>query len=164
MRKLFGKKKSSEQSSEVSLQITSMADIFTILLVFLLKGYATGAMAVTPSKGVRIPAAQGDSLAEEVLQVEISESAIQVGGNATESLNAFKFDEAAQKSPEKLMEALKKESERRALISKANDEVKNDGKILILSDERVPYLTLKTVMKAAVLNGFSDLKLAVIRD
>ena len=160
MRTFFGSKKSATQNSEVSLQITSMADIFTILLVFLLKGYASGAMAVTPSKGMRLPAAQGDSLSEEVLQIEISESAIQVGGNLTDSLTAFKLEE----EPQKLVEALKRESGRRALISKSNDEVKNDGKILIISDERVPYRTLKTVMKAAVLHGFSDLKLAVIKD
>lgn len=160
MRKLFGHKKSSAQSSEVSLQITSMADIFTILLVFLLKGYASGAMVVTPSKGVRLPAAQGDTLTEEVLQIEISENGIQVAGSLTDPLIAFKLGE----EPQKLIEALKRESERRSLISKSNDEVKNDGKILIISDERVPYVTLKKVMKAAVQYGFSDLKLAVVTD
>lgn len=49
------KKKSSE---EMTIQITSMADIFTIILVFLLKSYSTSAVNITPSNGLKLPTAQ----------------------------------------------------------------------------------------------------------
>ena len=51
-----------------SLQITSMMDAFTIILVFLLKSYSTEAIAVQPSEQLQLPfaaAAVAPSLLEE---------------------------------------------------------------------------------------------------
>ncbi|NDG85844.1 MAG: hypothetical protein EBX52_12520, partial [Proteobacteria bacterium] len=43
------------ESGLLPLQITSMADVFTILLVFLLKGVSTDAITITPSASLRLP-------------------------------------------------------------------------------------------------------------
>ncbi|MGK5086405.1 biopolymer transporter ExbD [Bdellovibrionota bacterium FG-2] len=123
----------------MSLQITSMADVFTILLVFLLKGYASGAI---------------------VLQVEISQSFIQVGGVAVTPLKQFRLAPDASS----LASALKKERTRRQIIAESNAEVENNGRLLLISDKRVPYGTLRAVMKVAAEQGFSDLKLAVLKE
>ncbi len=151
---------SGAQSSEVILQITSMADVFTILLVFLLKGYASGAISVTPSAGLTLPVAQGEALNEEVLQVEVSKNSIQVGGVAVTPLSQFRLTQDTSS----LTSALKKERKRRQLISESNSEVENNGKLLLVSDKQVPYGTLRAVMRVAAEQGFSDLKLAVIKE
>jgi hypothetical protein len=56
----------------MALQITSMADIFTILLVFLLKSYSTGALDIAPSKGMKLPEVQLATGSVEALKVEVS--------------------------------------------------------------------------------------------
>lgn len=161
MRTFFSRRKKRElQHDDVSLQITSMADIFTILLVFLLKGYASGALQITPSPGVRIPAAQGAAPGEEALQVEISGTAVQVGGRPAAQLRDF----APVGDGAGLSEAFKRERERRKLIVKANDQVKDDGKIIVVADERTPYSTVKLVLRSAAIHGFSDLRLAVLKE
>src|ERR1051326_1444618 len=64
-------KKKAHTSDEMSLQITSMADIFTIILVFLLKSYATSSINVSPSSGVQIPLAKADPPQVQALTLEI---------------------------------------------------------------------------------------------
>ncbi len=161
MKTFFSRRKKRDlQHDEVSLQITSMADIFTILLVFLLKGYASGALQITPSPGVRIPTADGAPLSEEALQVEISGSAVQVGGRPVAELREF----ALAGGGAGLLNAFKRERSRRNLIAKTNDQVKDDGKILVLADERTPYATVKLVLRSAAIHGFSDLRLAVLKE
>ncbi len=162
MKRLFGGKKKHRPSDEMSLQVTSMADIFTILLVFLLKGYATNAVTVLPSQGVRIPAANGVALNTEALQIEISESAILVANEKVSTLKNYRFAGDVKNSG--LLAALDKEKKRRTLISQANDAVKDDGKVIIVSDEKVPYGTLKAVLNSTAIHGYTDVKLAVIKD
>src|SRR3954463_14955762 len=91
MMKKKGLFKKRHESEDMSLQITSLADIFVILLVFLLKSYATSAVNLTPSKGLVMPEAHAAEAAIDALKVEISESAVQVEGNAVTSLTGFKF-------------------------------------------------------------------------
>jgi biopolymer transport protein ExbD len=160
---LFKKK---PQNEEMALQITSMADIFTIILVFLLKGYATSAVNITPSKGVTLPAAQVESAPAEALKVEISESAVQVEGVAVATLSGFGFERSdllPNGSSQVLGKALEKERQRQLLIAKSNSDVKVDPKILVIADQRAPYSTIKAVLASAALNGYTDFKLAVVK-
>jgi len=87
--KRFLRKKKKPQSTEMSLQITSMADIFTILLVFLLKSYAVGALEVQPSRGLKLPTAQKSDLAESRLALEVSENSVQLDGSPILPLKGF---------------------------------------------------------------------------
>src|SRR6185312_5897253 len=89
MKKLF---KSRRGSEEMSLQITSMADIFTILLVFLLKSYSTSALAVQPAKGMSLPQAQAGEQSVEALKIMVSENSVEVEGQPVATLSHFEFD------------------------------------------------------------------------
>lgn len=153
------------QSEESSLQITSMADIFTILLVFLLKSYTTGAINVTPSKGVLLPQAQAAEANFEALKVEISPDAVQIEGQPVANLNRYQFDarDLSQGASQTVSKAFEKERKRQLTIAAANSDVKIDPRIIVLADEHVPYNTLKSVLAAAALQGYTDFKLAVVR-
>ena len=149
----FSKSKA-RSSTEMSLNITSMADIFTILLVFLLKSYAVGALEVQPSRGLKVPVATHTDTAESRLKVEISENSVQVEGDTVAALENF---EVTQKATDLngLAQAL---AEKRNGLTEASQ-----GKILLISDSRTPYSTLERVLKTAAQQGFGDLKLAVVR-
>lgn len=160
---LFKKRRESE---EMSLQITSMADIFTILLVFLLKSFATGAVNVTPSSGMLLPEAHAGEASVEALKVEISESAIQVEGKPVLPLNKFQFGSGEVQgngTSVTLAKALEKERQRQVLIAKTNSDVKVDAKIMIVADQRAPYATIKSVLASAAVHGYTDFKLAVVK-
>ncbi len=156
-----------EMSGEMELQITSMADIFTILLVFLLKSYSTGAANITPGKDMMLPNAMASESAVEALKVEVSETSVQVEGKPVASLQKFLFDKTDIKengSSKLLGEALATERKRQVLIAQSNNDVKVDPKIVIIADQRVPYMTIKSVLASAAVNGYTDFKLAVVQE
>lgn len=162
-KKLFKRK---AQNEEMALQITAMADIFTVLLVFLLKSYATSALEINPSQGMQIPQASAPETSFEALKVEISEKAVSVEGQPAVELQAFRFNNSdlqANGVSNTLSKALEKERQRQLLIAKANTDVKVDAKIIVVADQRVPYATVKSVLASAALNGYTDFKLAVVK-
>src|SRR4051812_36270456 len=90
MRKPFQKK--SKPSQDMSLQITSMADIFTILLVFLLKSYATDMTTVTPSDGMKLPIASAQGQIKDSVKLEVTADSIIVDQKKIVKLKAFEFE------------------------------------------------------------------------
>jgi biopolymer transport protein ExbD len=150
----------------MALQITSMADIFTIILVFLLKSYATSAVTVNPANGLSLPEAHAGDAPIEALRVEITKTAVQVDGQPVVTLSDFNFDKAdlqANGASISLAKAMEQQRNRQILIAKSNSSVQVDSKILVLSDQKTPYSTLKSVLASAALHGYTDFKLAVVR-
>src|SRR4051794_32019324 len=90
MHSRFGKKK--KLSEDMSLQITSMADIFTILLVFLLKSYSTSMTTIAPVAKTQLPEAtvKGSEI-RDTLKMEVSRDAILVDERAIVRLQRFEF-------------------------------------------------------------------------
>jgi len=153
-------------NEDMTLQITSMADIFIIILVFLLKSFSTGAVNLSPAAGMMLPQAQTTDLAVEALKVEVSETAVQVEGNPVSQLKNFRFapeDLQAAGVSKSLIAAFDTARQRQLLIAKVNASVKVDSKILIVADQRAPYTTIKSVLASAALQGYTDFKLAVVK-
>ena len=144
-----------------------MADIFTIILVFLLKSFAVGSMNVTPAQGLLLPEAQAAQANFEALKVEISETAVLIEGKPVAMLEGFRF-KAAELSKNGTAPALsktfKRERERQVLIAKSNSDVKVDPKVVIIADQRAPYSTVKSVLASAAVYGYTDFKLAVVTE
>jgi biopolymer transport protein ExbD len=158
--------KKRHQSEDMALQITSLADIFVIILVFLLKSYTTGAINLSPAKGMLLPEAQASEASIEALKVEITETSVSVEGQPVAELKNFKFaasDLQQNGASVTLSKTLDRERQRQLMIAKANSDVKVDPKILVVSDQRVPYQTVKTVLASAALHGYTDFKLAVVK-
>lgn len=165
MKKLVFKRR--QESEEMSLQITSMADIFTILLVFLLKSFATGAVNAAPSSSTQLPQAQAGEASIEALKVEVSEKAVLVEGEPVSVLSQYRFDAKDTQdgsAAQSLSKALDRERQRQLLIAKSNSDVKVDAKILVMADQRTPYETIKRVLASAAMSGYTDFKLAVVKE
>ncbi len=161
------KRRRAHQSDEMALQITSMADIFTILLVFLLKSYSSSSLAIQPAPGTQLPSGHPAEANLEALKVEITQGSVLVEGQAVAQLNGFDFNPAdvgAGGVSQSLSAALEKERKRQLLIAQSNSDVKVDPKIIVVADQRVPYSTIKGVLASAALNGYTDFKLAVAKE
>lgn len=153
-------------NDQMILQITSMADIFMIVLIFILKSFSSSVMNITPSAGVILPQAHSNVPPVEALKVEISETAIQVEGKPITKLEKFRFlqgEGTSTSSSESLDEALGFERKRQALIAEKNSDVKVDSKIMIVAGEQTPYATLKRVLGSAATHGFTDFKLVIAK-
>lgn len=153
--RLFKKRNKSKPSGDVSLNITAMADIFTVLLVFLLKSYASGAMAITTTAQLDLPTAKNQNEAVEALKIEISPDHLVVEGQPIVDLKDYKFptdDLLPVGISKKLFENLK------SLKEKAEIQ---DSRVIILADKGTPYASLKVILTSAAGMGLTDFKMAV---
>ncbi len=155
-RRLFQNKPKNKESGNLSLQITSMADIFTILLVFLLKGIASDALAIAPSNGTQLPSGiNTTSLTDPALQIELSQKGI---------LIEKEFIATYEQYEKPLSARLEKERAKEKLIADANSSVKIDSRAILLSDQTIPFSTIKHILRTLAQNGYSEIKFGVIKE
>jgi len=155
----LNKKKKKKASEDMALQITSMADIFTIILVFLLKSTASGIASISPN-GANLPVGQGSEILKETLKLEVSKDVVTVDDKNVMSL--VNFDVPLTEVIENGMS----QSVYQALMEKRKNHQEGNGnsELLVLADENTPYSTLKTVLASAANSGFVDLQLVVVGD
>lgn len=158
-------------NEEMSLQITAMADIFTVLLVFLLKSYAVSAINVNVGKEVALPVARGGTESVEAMKVEVTMTGVYIEGNPVlkwENYEPAKGDVSAEGTLGDVVKALEKErAKQRALASvqgSENEKKPLDSKLLIIADKKVPYKTLKYVLASASTQDYTDFKLVVVTE
>lgn len=159
----FADKKS---SGAFKIQITSMVDMFVILLVFLLKTYSTSPVNITPKDGLKMPESTSTTDPVDVVKLIVSEDGIFVEEKKVLSLDHGKL---AQENLDKndpsflrgLFEALDERAKLAKDISKVNDSFEFDGKVLMQADRNLPYELLQKVMYTSMMAGYADVKLAV---
>jgi biopolymer transport protein ExbD len=159
------KKRAPDDNDGMALQITSMADIFTIILVFLLKSFATSAIPLAP--GVHLPHAKSTDAQpyKESVTIEIQSEHLLLDQKSILSLRQF-FSEA---SPAQLLNS--SQTQISAILLPALKQIKAEAdshkdlsQITVLADEYVPYITLQEVMRVASLAGFRFCQLVMVKD
>ena len=76
----MGKKKQRRGDNEAGLTITSMMDMMTIILVFLLKSYSTEDISVAPSDDLIIPVSSAKKAPKLAVNLVVSRMEIVVDG------------------------------------------------------------------------------------
>ncbi len=173
-RRLGGRKRRTQDGGEVALQITSMADIFTILLVFLLKSYSVSAIDIDVGKEIVLPVANGGTESVEGMKIQVTASVITIEGQPILKLNQYEPSGGALSRdgtfPE-VVKALKREREKQRQIASAQfkegakeETVKAnfDHKLIVVADKKVPYKLLKSILASASEQDFTDFKLVVV--
>lgn len=151
-------------NEDMVLQITSMADIFTIILVFLLKSFATGASPVSPSHDMNLPESVTSDQMAEATKIEVSESAVIFEEKTISGLKNYRFDPSDLENDgtaRALNIAMRKPAS--ASVPATPEGAAGPG-LLVMADKKVPYTTLKTIMDTAAGNGFATFKLVVVED
>jgi biopolymer transport protein ExbD len=156
------------RQSTFGLQITSMIDMFTIILVFLLKTYASSAITIAPGKDVRLPDSTAVQQPIEALKMVVARSGIYVDDksvvtfDAAGNLPGTAVDKQDKKFIRPLYDALKAQADKTKSIAKENTNVQFEGKLIFQGDQALGYETMKKVMYTAAFAGYTDVKFAVI--
>jgi biopolymer transport protein ExbD len=158
-RKSFLKKKRKTLSSDVALQITSMADIFMILLVFLLKSYASSVTNVAPTAHLSLPEiTKAKSQIKDTLKIEIAGDTVMIDQKPVANLKNFQFEESDSAPGGASASILKFLSDQRKMRPEPNTE----SSLIVMADQQAPYSTIKRVVASAAGAGFVDLQLVVV--
>jgi biopolymer transport protein ExbD len=157
----------SRSPSSFKIQITSMVDMFIILLVFLLKSYSTSPVNITPNANLRLPQSVTSTDPVDVLKLVVSKQAIFVDDNkvvdiANNEIDKTQVDAADPQFIRPLYEELDKKAQKSKDLAKVNDTVEFDGKVMMQVDRDLPYSVLKKIMYTSMLAGYYDVKFAVV--
>jgi biopolymer transport protein ExbD len=145
------------KNEQMALQITSMADIFVIILVFLLKSYSVEGLPYEPTVPLTPPVAKGRIEKTEALKVEIAKNAVALGGKNVAAIDAFKFGK-------KDLDADGASATLRRALAQARPSAlagPKGTKLIVVADEGAPYETIKAVLASAASEGYLDIQLAV---
>lgn len=153
--------------STFKIQITSMVDMFVILLVFLLKSYSTSPVQINPSSDLNLPQSSTETDPEDVVKIVVSKSGIFIDDKKILDLENGEFvvkdldpDDGQFVTP--LYKALDAQAQVTKYIAGKNEAVEFDGKVLMQADKDLNYAVLQKVFYTSTLAGYSDMKLAVI--
>lgn len=148
---------------EVKLNITSMMDMFTIILVFLIKNFSTEGAIVTPADNLTLPKSTVERKAKESLSVKVSRNTISVEDAL--ALDNAAFEALTQQKKfmiQPLYDVLIRyadEAKKMALVS----GTEFSGEITIQGDVEIPYFILTRVMYTCGQAGYPNMNLFVYR-
>ena len=157
------KRRRKRTEGTVKLNLTSMIDMFTLMVVFLLKNFSAQGQLVTPAQGLLLPTSSIEKTAGEALSVKISQTTIMVE-------NDIVIDEAGYRAlmsqREFMIEPLFKVLSghaKSARESAARFNTEFSGKISIQGDVVIPYNILTRVMYTCGQAGYPMMNLVVYR-
>jgi len=142
-----------------TLRLTSMIDVFTILLVFLLKSYSADGQIMTVSKELSLPISTSIKSPETSSIIMITEKMILVDGRPLMSVKD------AIESKNLRLENLYKDLRAKRLmaesVSQLDEKMAFRGDITIQGDSKIPFEVLKRVMYTCGQVGYNNMLLAV---
>lgn len=159
-----------------SLSLTSMMDVLTILLVFLLKSFATGDVAVAPSDDLQVPVSTATERPRLAVNVVLTQDEVVVDGERVLGLTRVVDDAGAvvlsvpdadkrgHLIPALYERLVEKADHAKALAARAEgDDFDFRGEMLLQCDRRVPFAVLREVMFTAGQAEFGTFRFVVIQ-
>lgn len=143
------------RSSSSDLNLTSMMDIFTILVFFLMVN--SGNVEVLPNpKSLKLPESTIVASANDTLTLMVTRNEIVVNGREVMPLSE------ATKTPATVLAKLKAELENVPLSPATEGQPASRGEVNIMADRNTPFALVKKVMATCSDARFSKISLAVI--
>lgn len=148
-----------------TLMLTSLLDMFTIILIFLIVSFEAEDFEFKMEEGVQLPESAARSAFKPAVNVAVSASGVRV-----DQLEVLTFTDgapdpahlAADEAPP-LVEALRTVREGLEADEAAKGLPAAPRIIMLQADKALPYRTLYLVMRSARLAGFEKYRLAVMK-
>ena len=140
------------------MNLTSLMDVFTILVFFLLVNSASS-QVLEPPKKIKLPDSVVETKPKETVVVMVTENQVMIQGEpvvAVEDIVKSKQDAILEIS-NKLQE-LKKN-----VIGISTKAISESREVTVLSHKTVPFKVLRKVMSSCTFAGYEKVSLAVIQ-
>jgi len=149
------------------LNIVALMDAFTIILVFLIKSYASDPTQITQGDEVKLPTSTTHTMIPEAVPLVVSKKGILVDNQAVVRVMDDGLVDPSEKQGvfiPRLAEALKKQADHHKMIARYNTKVKFEGLLLVVADKNTKFTTLTDVLYTAGQVEFGQFKFAVLKN
>ncbi|MDZ4661139.1 MAG: biopolymer transporter ExbD [Pseudomonadota bacterium] len=165
--RIVEKMKKINRKATFTVQITSMVDMMTILLVFLLNQQSASSVQVSVTDGLVLPISSTANNPIEALKVVVTAAGIFVNDKRVSEIIDGKIVDSSFDAKDKmfipaLYEELDKEAENSRRIASINETLDFDGTLVLQADSRLKYEVLKKVMYTATSAGYANIKMAAV--
>ncbi|MEZ4334498.1 MAG: biopolymer transporter ExbD [Myxococcota bacterium] len=140
------------------LALTSLMDVFTILVFFLLVNSANTEVLETP-KQITLPASIAENKPRETVVVFISPSQVTVQGEAVANTAEIEASNAPLVAPI----AIRLGEIKNQVIGTSTKAIADSQEVTILADRTVPFNVIKRVMSTCTNEGYARISLAVLQ-
>ena len=157
-------KKLKREKEPMEVDITSLLDILTILLVFLLQSYNASDLTLDVAEKIELPKSKSEAYGHASVIV-------QVGKDYDLWINNHKIGKASASGDKieilydellKEKEKEKKELEQSRTVASANGKAPEEKKTInLVLDQSIPYEVMKKVMHTSALAGYPEFKFIV---
>ena len=138
------------------MNLTSLMDVFTILVFFLLVNSGSVEVLDAP-KEVSLPESRVESKPRETVVIFISPTEVLVQGQLVAMVDEIIEDKTSVLDPIAARLAELKDS----VIGTSTKAVATSQEVTILADKSVPFMVVKTIMSTCTSEGFENVSLAV---
>jgi biopolymer transport protein ExbD len=140
------------------MNLTSLMDVFTILVFFLLVNSGSVELVEAP-KDVKLPESIEESKPRETVVISVSPEDVLVQGRAVARVEDILGGEPATLDPLAARLAELKEN----IVGPATMSVAESQEVTILADKSVPFIVVRRIMSACTGEGYENVSLAVIQ-
>ncbi len=145
---------------EGGLILTSLLDVFVLLVFFLLKSYSAEGVILTLPNDLVLPASTSLTAPRVAVQVMLTEAFLQVDGVGLDvDLRAVETGNEMLIPP--LLDHLKALASQYQAIAEQNQTVTFTGDLILAGDRNIPFRLLKKILYTAGQAGFINQSLAV---
>jgi biopolymer transport protein ExbD len=155
---VIGKRRKADKerkSDSASMMLTSLMDIFIVLVLYLLVNQGTG-VELDPPEHVVLPTSGVDTAPRQSVVIALSDQDVRVQGQAVVSMaDVVASDELEIAQIRQAIERIKAQAEQRP------DQAGMRTEVTIVADQTVPFKVLKKVMLSSSNAGYGKISFAV---
>lgn len=152
------KRMSRNRTKITKMNLTSLMDVFTILVFFLLVNSGSVEIMEAP-KTVELPESRVESKPRETVVIFISPEEVLVQGRVV--ARVADIIDGQPNSIEQVTARLAELKEQ--IVGRTTQVVAESSEVTILADKSVPFMVVKTIMSTCTGQGFERVSLAVIQ-
>jgi biopolymer transport protein ExbD len=140
------------------LNLTSLMDVFTILVFFLLF-HASGSEVLEAPKQIKLPDSVVEAKPRETVVIMVSPETVLVQGKSI--MNTPELLDAEIETVAEITERLRQIEQN--IIGISTKTVVESKEVTILADKTIPFHVLKKIMSTCTGSGYGRISLAVIQ-
>ena len=146
----------SKRNQVASLSLTSLMDVFTILVLYLLVNQSSGTV-LEPPKSIKLPDSVAEAKPRETLVVTVGAEEVTVQGEVAATVPEIleSKGDVIDSIRERMMQV------KSSAIGVSDEASEQSKEVTIMGDRQVPFKVLKRVMTSCTAAGYTKVSLAV---
>ncbi len=158
------RKRFDPRRGQAQITLTSLMDILTTLLLFVLKSFVVDGEATTPVAGVTLPTSTSQAVAQAAIVIAIFDDVVMMDGEVVAKVS--KASRERDLVIDALAERLQAAHAQSIEIARLRGESEEDfiGKVSIQGDRDIHFAILQRVMYTCSQSGFEHISLAVLEE